>query len=565
MIHLRQQLAWSDLKRLPLIIILSLMALGGLSAHSTLANGNHTTIVEQSSGATSAAVAQVQSIIFSQDSNVTNQPFQLTLSSQVGGKIHYTTNGGLPNPFVSVYSGPIEVTDSTVIRAQVFGDDGFPLGDVHTKSYLFAHYQQTIPVMSVVADWVDLDSLHHNPEQRGREWERAMNLEYFTPDGQVAFNVKAGIRIHGGFSRLYNVKKSYRLYFRKEYGGPGMLDYPLFEDSSVTKFDKLVLRAGFQDSFTHRNIPERADTHLTAKYIGDQVVRNLHRDLGQPIAHGSWVLLYLNGQYWGLYNLTERIDRQHFQNHYGKESQWDVIAKENGWDEQGHWYNIEDTKEGGYGAWLENQEWIGSADFSNPGNIGVLEWRVDIENVFSYLFLQAYVQNYDWPGANWYVYRRSDPGAVGDQAQWRMMIWDAEYSFGGGGEGFKTDKNTLVRAYSPHDSITRILEKPFIKSCAFKHRFVNRAREYLGVENLSGRPSHEIGQLSIERVKAEIQTQAEIVRPFIDMEAARWAPDMSVAHFDQNIANSLHFAEERQAVILHHLDILRYQTFTECQ
>jgi hypothetical protein len=294
------------------------------------------------------------------------------------------------------------------------------------------------------------------------------------------------------------------------------------------------------------------------------VVRNLHRDMGQPIAHGKWVLLYFNGEFWGLYNLTERIDLQFLRSYSDKEAEWDIIVKESGWEE-GMWYNREAVRDGGDWGWLENQNWVGSADFTIPGNIGGLEWRVNFENVFSYMFLQAYVQNTDWPGANWVVYRRWDEGAVGPERQWRMMVWDTEDSFGSG-EGGRTDINTIVRVHSPHDSITRILEKPFIANCGMKHRFVNRAREYLGVENLHGKPETEVGQLSKERVKAEIVKQADIVRPFIQMETNRWAPDLPGPQiFEQNIANALNFVEVREEVVLHHLDVLRYQTFTECK
>jgi hypothetical protein len=147
-----------------------------------------------------------------------------------------------------------------------------------------------------------------------------------------------------------------------------------------------------------------------------------------------------------------------------------------------------------------------------------------------------------------------------------MLVWDAEYSFGSGSEGFQTGIDTLARAYGPHDSITRLLEKPF-HNCGFKARFVQRAREYLGLENLNNRPLTEVGQLSKERVKAEILKQAAIVRPFIQMEADRWAPGlgMGVELFDKNIANSLKFVDEREAIILNHLHILRYQRFIDCR
>lgn len=508
--------------------------------------------------------AATPSIIFSQDSAVPNRPLQLTLKSTVeGGTIGYTTNGALPDANSTPYTGPITLDKPTVIRAQVF-KDGDPVGDVYTKSYLVISYDQSIPVVSVVADWGDLNTLHAFPEERGTQWERPINLEYFAPGGKIQFNVKAGIRVHGNFSRKYSPKKSYRLYFRKAYGGPGNLEYPLFPDSPVTKFDQLVLRAGFQDTFFHRGIQGLSDKHLSARYINDQVVRNLHRDMGQPSAHGSWVLLYLNGEFWGLYNLTERIDDHFFRSYSDKDGDWNIISKESGW-ENGVWYNREEVKAGDYAGWLETQNWVGSADFTIPGNVGVLENRVDLENVFSYLFLQAYVQNLDWPDSNWTIYRRMDPGAKANEGKWRMIVWDAEMTLGSVDGGFKNDINTIERAYSPHDSITRILEKSFIGSCYMKVRFWERAREYLGVENTHNRPANEVGQLSKERVKAEILKQAELVRPFIDMEAQRWAPDMGVANFDNSVQQALKFADERQEVVLHHLDVMRNQLFTSCK
>jgi hypothetical protein len=510
-----------------------------------------------------------ETIVFSQDSTVTRQPLQLTMDSLMDGTIRYTTNGALPDAASTPYTGAIAINESTVIRAQLFDDNGAIVGRPYTRSYIVANYDQSIPVISIVTDWANLDALHGYPEGRGRDWERPISMEYIAPGGESQFNVNAGIRIHGHFSRLFSPKKSYRIYFRKIYDGPGKLNYPLFGDTEVTKFDKLVLRAGFNDSFVGRDIPGASKTsYLQATYIRDQVVRNLHRDMGQPSAHGSWVLLYLNGQFWGLYNLTERIDDNFLQSYSDKDSAWDIISKTSGWDEEGRWFNREEAKEGNYGGWLDNQNWVGSADFTNPGNIGELEWRVDMENVFSYMFLQAYAQHArGWPGNNWIVYQRVDPGAdiEGNERKWRMIVWDAEYTFGAGADG-RMDVNTVVRVHSPHNSITRILEKPFIGFCGYKHQFVDRAREYLGVENKHGKPETEIGQLSKERVKAEIIKQADIVRPFIQLEADRWAPELpGAAMFDQNIADMLTFVDLREGVILHHLDILRYQTFTECK
>jgi hypothetical protein len=344
-------------------------------------------------------------IRFSHDSQVSTQPLRIRLTNPGEETVRYTTNGATPTADSRPYQSPISVDEPTVIRAQAFDAAGNPLGDVSTKTYLVVD-----PVVSITGEWADLDALHANATLRGKEWERPIVIEYFEPGGALGFSVNAGIRIHGGVSRNFSPKKSYRIYFRKSYDGPGKLDYPLFEDTEVTKFDKLVLRAGYNDAFTYLN--ERLEQTVQSRgavYIRDQVVRNLHRDMGQPIAHGSWVLLYLNGEFWGLYNLTERPDLEFLQSYSDKDSQWDVISKGRGFDEFGQWFDTEEARDGNYGGWLDNQNWVGSVDFSDPGNIGGLEWRVDFENVFSYMFLQAYVQNYDWPGNNW-MGRRICPG-----------------------------------------------------------------------------------------------------------------------------------------------------------
>jgi len=185
-----------------------------------------------------------QSITFSRDSVVTDVPFNLTLNNQVAGTVRYTTNGALPNANSTPYTGPISINKSTVIRAQVFDGEN-PAGEVHTKSYIIEGYDQTIPVISIVADWGDLDTLHNAPRERGSEWERPMNMEYFAPGGQVQFNVRAGIRIHGNFSRIYSPKKSYRIYFRKIYDGL----YEYMKPESIPQAVVIIARYQYQSAF----------------------------------------------------------------------------------------------------------------------------------------------------------------------------------------------------------------------------------------------------------------------------------------------------------------------------
>lgn len=497
----------------------------------------------------------LETIHFSPHSLVTSQPVQLTLTSQVGGTIHYTLNGSLPQVNAPAYNQPILIDKPTLLRAQVFDEAGEPLGDSYTQSYIIAAYQQTIPVISIAIDPVSLIWLHDYPEEHDQNVEQPITLEYFAPGGQVQFNVKAGLRIHGNRDQLYGPKKSYQISFSQEYGGPGQLDYSLFGDTPVTSFDKLVLRAVSNETSPALS-SARSTTAQTyfSKFIGDQVVRNLHRDMGQPVAHGRWVLLYLNGQFRGLYNLTEVVDLSYFRSYSDQDAEWDVISQETDQTAPGEWVKREITVTGQAEGWLATQNWLNNADFTNPANITTLEATVDLENLFSVLFLQVYVQNYDWPGQNWMVYRRRDAQATASEARWRMMIWNTEDSFGSGSVGFKTDANILEQIYHADENITR-LAKPLSDNETLRQRFVQRVREYLGMENLDNRPPGEVGQLSKERIKTEILNQATIVRPFIEMETQQWASHLNVKVFDQNVAAALLFVDERQDMILHHLDM----------
>ena len=523
-------------------------------------------------------------ILFSKDSSLLAQAESVVLTNLTGrGEIRYTVNGDLPRADSSLYQGALPIDQSTVIRAQIF-EGGTPISGVVTKSYLFVPVSPlTIPVVSLTSDrshWgltpkpsemkkVRLedfrgDGILVHASERGRQWERPVNLEYFAPDGDLKFNIKAGIRIQGNFTRLFSPKKSLRLYFRKSYGGPGKLKYPLFEGSPVQSFDKLVLRANFQDTMIISNQPGSDNKHRTnAKYIADQVTRNLQLAMGDLAPRGRWVFVYINGYAWGLYNLTERLDKEFFESHMASEGdQFDLITPEGGFDKNLVWHSpYEDAKEGTYAAWGENQDWVGRVDFSRAERIEELKSRVDTDNWFNYLTLHAYVQNRDWPGANWFVYKDNNPGAP--DPRFKLITWDAEYALGSGGGGYRWDESGMRRATSPHDSITRILEKPFISNCGFKLSFVQRAGEILGIDHYvaaSQRPADEINHLTPAKVWAEIEKQANIIKPYIATELAIWAPDKTYQDWEKNVWDlARHFVDHRHEILERDLRNLRKQ------
>ncbi len=211
-----------------------------------------------------------------------------------------------------------------------------------------------------------------------------------------------GFRLHGGAGRRggLDIKKSYRAYFRGIYGDR-RVDHPIIPEAGVKEFDKLVLRSNFNDGRSH------------GSYIRDQVIRDLHRDMGALSSSGSWYVLLVNSASHGVFNVVERMDEEFFASHLGP-GRFDVIKTGN--------TVLSGTQQG----WEELRKFISTTDFSNQANFKELSRRVDIENFTSYVILNLWALNLDWPHNNWYAARRVPDG------KWIFLCWDAEWGLVGG-------------------------------------------------------------------------------------------------------------------------------------
>ena len=226
-----------------------------------------------------------------------------------GSTVYYTLDGDDPIADGQSYTAPLEVTETTLLRAVALRD-GAPVSAVTTATYLVGK-GTGLPVLSLVTDpahlWDEETGIYVNAAERGRKWERPVTVEWLSPEGELGFSVRAGLRIHGAGTRTLTDKLSFRLYFRGEYG-PRELEYPLFGAEPGQAYDRLVLLTKVNDGWLCNEVPDSECQGGDAVYVRDQLVRDLHGAMGQVVARGRWMELYLNGAYWGLYNLTERID-----------------------------------------------------------------------------------------------------------------------------------------------------------------------------------------------------------------------------------------------------------------
>ena len=302
-----------------------------------------------------------------------------------GSLLYYTLDGVDPTVEGQEYTAPLAVTETTVLRAVAL-DEGVPVSAVTAATYLVRE-PDTLPAISLATDpahlWDEATGIYTNAQERGRRWERPVTVEWLSPEGEPEFSVGAGLRLHGGGSRRHaDGKQSFRLYFRGEYA-PTELVYPLFGAAPGQTYDRLVLRASYNDSWW---------TGGEGVYLRDQLVRDLHGAMGQVAARGRWVALYLNGAYWGLYNLTERIDDSFLATHFDA-SKWYVNSASG------------EQAPGSAHRWNRFASWLTRADLRAAAQYEQAIRQLDIENFTGYILLNIWAQSTDWPHRNWIVAR----------------------------------------------------------------------------------------------------------------------------------------------------------------
>ncbi|MBI4602722.1 MAG: CotH kinase family protein [Planctomycetes bacterium] len=416
-----------------------------------------------------------------------------------GLEIRYTTDGSPPASSSALYTSPVRVSANTVLRAAGFRD-GVLATPVAAASYFFGG-AFALPVMSVSMDPADYNQVHMNAGASGRGSEREAFLEYLE-GGVPVVSAGFGLRLHGGASRGgdFETKKSYKGYFRGVYGAP-KLEYPIIPDTHLQEFDKLVLRAGFNDCFR---------TSGGAAYIRDQLIRDLHLDMGAIASHGSWCNLFVNMKYRGVYNVVERMDEE-FLYPYTGDRDWDVVK------------TGDDVLVGTSDEWNRLRTFVTSNDLSNEGLYQQAAELVDLENFTSYFLLNVWAQNHDWPHNNWYAARPRRP-----DGKWIFLSWDAEFGIGLIPGGYTSD--TFEFALTQGGSL-RTLLNAYLASPTYRAYFIEEADR------------HRYGALSPTRVIPRIRALRDRIKDDMPEESALFG--RSVASWSTNVAACEAFAQNR--------------------
>ena len=492
-----------------------------------------------------AGVSQLDTpLTFSHERGFYDGAFSLVLTTDLpNATILYTLDGSKPTSTAgTVYDGSIEIGNTTVVRATVSTPEG-EISPAITHSYIFVedvlaqpaqpagfpdtwgvysgdspglpagspviadyamdpeivdhpeyspllpHALQSLPTLSLVTDVDNLD-IYANPEMRGPEWERPVSVEFWPAgDPSAGFQVDAGLRIQGGFARWEHVKKHpFRLFFRSQYG-TDRLDYPLFPDSPVESFNTLTLRAGMQDSFSGYSATLGRSRLIT--FARDQWACDTQIAMSSIGSHGMFVHLYLNGLYWGLYNVVERPDASFSSSYMGGDVEdWFAVnhSGDIGGDNSRFVNLLILAKEGGLpdaGKYATILEFIDPVQFSD------------------YVIINWFMGNTDWPEYNWY--------AGGNYPAGRNLfyVWDGE---AGWEEGAQIILGPDELPGAPYPNVVKLLFNALMENPDYRTLFADRLYRQLFND---GALTDEASQERWLTINAEIESA-------IIAESARW-------------------------------------------
>jgi hypothetical protein len=331
----------------------------------------------------------------------------------------------------------------------------------------------SIPALSIVTDRGNLFNKQKDEqtggiyiytgdtESNGRGWERPASVELMGEGHDLT--TTCGLKIHGGQGRLpeKNPKHSFRLTFKDEYGKK-TLKYPVFGEENVARFNSLIVRTFYNYSWIHRDVAQSS----CAQYARDLWARCMQKRLGHPVSDGIYVNLFINGLYWGLYTLTERIDDDYCKYHFGGlKSDYDIIKSEEGLE----------TTSGTSVKWSQliniAQNATRPVTYSivtgeTASDFGAPEALLDVDNFIDYMLINQYGGNADWDHHNWIAYKNREDSTQG----FRFICWDTEQIL------VNASQNVLGlnNIYRPTGLFQNMMKNP-----VFKHRFWDRAFELL--------------------------------------------------------------------------------------
>jgi len=442
--------------------------------------------------------------------------------------IRYTRDGSTPTTNSLLYSTPVQIESTLVIKARAF-KEGFKESKTQFATY-FINETTQLPVFSLSTNpenfFSDTSGIYvagtngiiahcsTEPRNWNQDWERPIDIQMFEKDRTSGFSVSAGVQIYGGCARLY-AEKSLGFYFRGIYGYD-KLNYKLFPGLSYAEYNNFVLRSSGQDWWR---------TMFRDGMVQTLIGQNTKVDVQ---AYRPSVV-FINGQYWGIHNIREKLNEHYVNSHYGVDGDSiDLVEISKGIV----------ANNGDLIAYNSMISFLTSNDISIPANYEYIKSIIDLDEYIDYMCAEIYSANGDWPGANTKIWRERKP-----TGKFRWMVYDLDFTFGGNSQGLY-NTNTIEQATAtngpswPNPPWSTLMLRKLLANTDFKNEFIQRFAAHI---NTTFQPS---------RVLFVIDSLKQAIENEIPRHKIRWPQSISLGtDWNVNIQLMRDFAIKRPDAI----------------
>ena len=470
--------------------------------------------------------AQYDTLVFSATGGFYDEVFSLELRcNNPQNHIRYTTNGSEPTAQSPLYVKPLVLDERMysksdiytlrncpenqfkkltaidhciVIRAAVFDENNDFASETYTNSYFIRSLgceTHGLPVVSLCADSLDLfdfdkgifvAGVNYNPEapdrtgnyyQRGMDWERRANFEFYEFDN-MGVNQQCGMRTHGGNGRRFQ-QKAMKVMARKEYGKKHF-KHTFFPNLSERKFKSLVLRPFLSSNGG----------------CEDYICNRMAQQLGLDFMADRPSVLFLNGEYWGIYYIKEKPDEHYVEDHYGINSK-DVNLHVGWW-----WDGCESGSPENFNNLVQ---WMQNADLSNEKQYAYAATHIDIDNFLNYNLLEMFIANFDWPANNVRFWQSGE-------SKFRWMFYDGDSALECSDFDVFTNATYHGDELYPSNSTATLFFRSLLNSPKFRKLFAQRFNALM-VATFSYENTHTIVDSIEAMLEAEVPRQLERFSP----------------------------------------------------
>ena len=444
-----------------------------------------------------------------------------------GCRIYYTSDGAVPHPgkVGHLYNGPISITATTVLR--IVATRGEERSRIISHTYFIGEPASTFPVVSISIPPEVLfnpttglfvkgpDAIDTIMKQPGANFwskdEFPINAEIFETDGTCVFRNQMGFRLFGGMSRLFP-QKSFAIVARDRYG-VNRIDYPIFGKKGLKKFKFLVFRNSGSDF---------GKTHFR-----DAFMTSLVEDWDLDVQDFRPSHVYINGKYWGIYNIREKINRYYLAAHHDVDKDsLDLLE---------HRFS---KKRGNRGDYLQLLQYLEKHNLADSLSFAHVEAEMDVENFMDYEIAQIFFDNQD-AGGNIRYWKPNTPGA-----RWRWILYDTDWGFGLHEDQAYINNSLAFHTASdgpawPNPPWSTFVLRNLLENPGFKQAFINRFADHLN------------SSFSSLHVEQRIDSFQRLYEPEIPRHLDRW--NLSMDRWKAEVEKLRDFARKRPEYVRMHI------------